>query len=292
MARPTSGKDPLTFQKFGVILGVHPSTNAGLPVELWSSTQTASTASSLWAQRTLAPSTQPSYRYTFERAPSTTLHYFKARHPASPGYSAGSFTPTVSARPVELPRAHPPEVPLLNNSGNLESPVSDIWVTSAKTVKVGTQQTTSTKEKMIVFPAPSLLPYRSTGFWYLGAIAPGALGITTAHTMSTQFYRVPVILPIGTQITGIKLRSFKGKTAAVVAVTLAEYSSNGSNTDIVTFGHPATTGWVTTTSAVSRTIAAFNYDLRITMSASTGGGSVQFLRADVVYHTGSLDETY
>src|SRR5436190_13853838 len=85
----------------GVTVGIFPSTQGGL-LELQISTAAAA-ATSLWQSVILPPSSAGVTRYRAYFNDSTRTYYFRARHPAQPGFAASSaFTPVISCKPKML----------------------------------------------------------------------------------------------------------------------------------------------------------------------------------------------
>ena len=100
MALPTSvSSGGLTPTRYGVTLALYPG-DPSLPIELQSATGAASTN---WRSTILAPANAREVVHDFIAPYSTRKTYFRARHPAGAGYSAGSFTATTYGTPTKLP---------------------------------------------------------------------------------------------------------------------------------------------------------------------------------------------
>lgn len=105
------------FRKAGITVEIYPSTVRWLMVELQSASAN-STVSSAWQSHLLGPSTGAPLRHTLALPYSTRLTYMRARHPAGQGYSAGPFTPTISARPKLTPDVARPFFMQMTYQGN------------------------------------------------------------------------------------------------------------------------------------------------------------------------------
>lgn len=201
----------------GIVVGMTPSTGSPrFRTELQISTQ-SSTASSAWSSVFLDPTTAQ-YQYTFGAPLSTRTFYFRARHLLT-GYSNGPFTGTVNAKPALLPELMQPLMPMLNSKSNVEVLGGDIWLSSAKTAKVGTQQSTGKITKRLVFSYP-LFAAEST-------LAPvsynGAMGLTTTGA-TTYFFRAQIPLPVGVRLTLLSISGNRKSTAATVSVVVSRSS--------------------------------------------------------------------
>jgi hypothetical protein len=233
----------------GVELQIHPSSDGGaFPVELRRSTQ-SSTASTAWFTHQLTPSSG-AFRYIASLPLSTRTYYFQARHAATPGYSAGPYTAMVSAKPVKLSLGG--SVPIVRGkNGAVEVPLGDVWLTSGKTVKVGTQATTGSIAKRYRVIACSFTPENSTMAY---SHVTGKLQVTGTVT---RLFMAPVPTQPGITFTRVRLHGKRGASASgICQVTLYRVSTAGSltglgtavrlssgmgSTESGTFSHAATT---------------------------------------------------
>lgn len=275
------------YKPAGVTCEVYPSTVRGLKVELQAATAN-STASSVWASHIFGPSTGGPLRYTVPIAESTRLYYFRARHPAGNGYSAGPFLPVISARSKLTPDTIHPFVMQMSYQGNMEAPSgSDVFVSSAKTVKVGTQPTTGSLTKPLRVPQESARPDSSTELW---EVANGYLQ-SGSNTIPLDA-KAPVALARGVQITKLRMRSFKETTSDEVIGSLFRISSTGGRTSlsVVTQG---STGWITSEgSAIAETITtAYSYHVQVFVNPSTAKANARFLWWELDYKMGEYADS-
>lgn len=273
------------FALSGIELGLYPSTNRTLSIELQSATAN-STASSMWQSVLFPPTQQVDFRYLYHAALSTRSYYFRARHPAQPGYSAGAFTPTVSARPTVLGTIQPPILPQMTYQGNVEMPSgSDVFVSSSKTVKVGTQQTTGTVTKKQRIMAAQMVAEASTMSWMF--FSGAAINSGTTLTLTGQ---ATVTLTPGVQVTAFRFRSYRETTNDVVSATFRRVGSTGGVVNLSS-GIQATSGFVTTTGgAVAETISTqYTYSVRASINPSSVRQNARFLLWELEYKMPSYD---
>lgn len=207
MAVPTNlTANTLRLAQSGIVVGVTPSTGSPrFRIELQVSTQ-SSTASTAWQSAFLNPTTAQ-YQYTFLAPLSTRTFYFRARHLLD-GYSNGPFTGTVSAKPGLLPIIVQPLMPLLNSKSNVEVLGGDIWLSSSKTAKVGTQQTTGTITKTLRINYGEFVPFSNLVSW----VYSNNLGLSNNSIAAAQQLVAPLLLPPGVQMTNVRARLYRGTT--------------------------------------------------------------------------------
>lgn len=270
----------------GIILGLAPSTGVPFRMELQRSTQ-SSTASTNWTSIFLDPTSQ-SYRYTALLPLSTRTFYFRARHYGL-GYSNGPFTATVSAKPAKLPEAFSPLTPMRNSLGNVEVLGGDLWLSSAKTAKVGTQQTAGTITKTVRIGVGEVIPISNAQTFTLqtteGTLRPGTAGVSAG-------FMAGVIIPKGATITGGAVRHFRqnNTTADASVWDLRKITDTPTATAILSFTH-ATTGWVTTTGSVSQLVGNEAYLFSGSLRGNATPANARFLRAEITYTMPSYDKS-
>jgi len=204
-------------QLAGLTFEAYPSTVRGLPVEFQTATAN-STASSLWASVIRPPTSAGPVRFHAAFPNSTKTYYCRARHPAGPGYSAGPFTATVSAKPEMKAEVQRRIAPVVTYKGNVEIPSgADMWISSGKTVKVGTQVTSGFFTKTILIGAQNMLPALNTATFKVvsGALYPG-----TANTPTTFGSFVP--LPPGAVTIRFRGRVYRKGSSDSVAIELRD----------------------------------------------------------------------
>lgn len=256
MALPTSmTRNQLPVTKSGIVVGVFASTDPLDDLELWRSSQFASTASSLWHVTRVPPSTTPSYTIPIAMPVSTRYQYFKARSQKL-GFNPSTFTPIVRAKPVifsQYPSS--PNVPTNRNKA-VELPVP-ILMNAAKTMEVGApSQVTPTTfiTKTIRIPHSELVPGQSVYTWTMTQYAarPG-----TANTLAIFFGSV--VLPKGVTLTAFRTRMRRQTTADDVKCIFSKSTDSVSGTfcslDYDTLASTAT-GWRTFSSTLASTVSA------------------------------------
>lgn len=287
MALPTSMKAAIFRTPTGVELGIHPSTEGRFAIELRRSTQ-SSTSSTAWFTHQLDPSSG-NFQYVVSLPLSTQTYYFQARH-VGIGYSNGSYTPVVSAKPVKIALGGTPKI-ARGKSGAVEVPLGDVWLTSGKTIKVGTQATTSKEPKVL------RVPYSQFAHNKGGALIMDN-GVLRNSTLTLQTYESGVYLPRGIRLTHILSRGYRSgtSTSSRLVVNLIRYSSLGVGTGLATNTHTAA-GWSSQGSTLNQTVGAEGYTLELAMQsssptppASTNGS--RFAYVDITYEMPSYVKAY
>lgn len=290
MAYPTSMYvQPMTrYNPSGITVEVYPSTVRGLRVELQTATAN-STVSSNWGSHIFGPSTAGALRYTVPLAPSTRLYYFKARHAAGNGYSAGPFLPVISARPKLTPDIIRPFMMQMTYQGNVEAPSgSDIYASSARTIKVGTQPTAGTITKTLRFPHGELIPETgSTSYAMVDAYVRG-----TATGSDNIFYG-SIVLPRGVTITAFRARIYSDTFASDIAtVEFRRVNGDGTSTSLGTVQTDADATWQTKSTSFTETVDDETYVMKVTLHPVGVADHARFAWAEIDYTMPSYDKAY
>lgn len=259
----------------GVTVEVYPSTVRGLTVEIQAATANT-TATSMWRSHVIGPSTggEP-MRYTVPVAYSTTPYYFRARHPAGAGYSNGPFTPTISARAKVTPDVVRPFIMQMGYQGNVEAPSgSDVFVSSSKTVKVGTQPTTGSRTKSLRWPADQFLPV-STGQKYNRGV--GSLSVGT--TGSTNAMQALYVFPKGITLTKYRIRGRRSTAGETLTVTLYRVSTGAvaSTVSTIVFGVTGAAQGTVESTVLNETVGDSNYYIAKLSLASKAVATLPFV---------------
>lgn len=293
MALPTAlTANTLRYAQSGIVVGMTPST--GTPrfgIELQISTQ-SSTASTAWQSVFLNP-TSAQYIYTFLAPLSTRSFSFRARHFLT-GYSNGPFTGTVSAKPGLLPEIIQPLTPLLNNKSNVEIAGGDIWLSSGKTAKVGTQQSAGTITKTIRFSADTFIPLTNVSSTAVASISRGIGTLTLQVSTKRVSLNALYVMPKGSVITKYSARGRRGSTAAKNEIQFYAISTAGAATSLVTLTFNSGVVQTLNSTTLSQTVSDANYFIaRSTMKASTGAATQpQLLYTEIEYKMPSYDKQY
>jgi hypothetical protein len=291
MALPTS-ISVATFGRpvySGITLEAYPSTNAGLSVELQQATAN-STASSAWTSYLLAPTSSKSLRFTARVANSTKTWYFRARHPAQAGFSAGPFTATVMSKPAAfVPTIQLRFLPQLTYQGNVEIPAaSDVWISSGKTVKVGTQVTTGIVTKTLRFGANGFVPTNNT-FSYsygIGTLTPGATG-------SSSVLRCVYPLSQGLKVTRFRARGRRNVAGQTLVLKLYSVTTTGGASLQTTLTFTTGAQQTVTSSALSITLGAANYLIgEADLKSTTKINEPSLVYTELDYNQGTYVQTY
>lgn len=289
MALPTSMQLQLLgrYTAAGVTVEAYPSTLRSLTIELQSATANT-TASSRWNSVFLPPSSAGPLRYTFPLPETTKGIFIRGRHPAQAGFTNGPFTPVVNAKPKIVPIVQRPVVPQVTFRGNVEIPSgSDVFASSSKTIKVGTQVTTGTLTKTLRIHAMEFVPRQDLSQWEFGNA--DARPRTAAVTLSLN---APIVLPKGILITTFKTRFFRGTTADTASFGLAGVNDTGGSTALATCTHDATSWQTKTVSAINHTVGDEGYLVSGTLTGVLTPNNARVLWVEVGYTVPSYDKTY
>lgn len=222
MPFPTSGKRwGGNLADHGIQVGVFPSTEGRLGIELQSATAN-STASSVWQSIYLPPTSASRQLLQTYRIPmSTRRTYFRARH-IGQGYANGPFTATVSAKPTTLATFQPP-IPALNAAANWEVPGANVLISSGNLPKVGSQNTTSYVTQTIRFPGAAYELVNSSGKFS----HTNHTELIPNTTVAAQSYTAQFPLSVGVTLTGIKVAYVRLKAASTATFSFYKGRSTG-----------------------------------------------------------------
>lgn len=285
MGLPTSMTASPKRSITGIRLGIAPSTfNPPFEVELQRSTQ-SSTSSTAWASDVLAPA-PADYAYVVELPLSTRTFYFRARHVGT-GYSVGSFTATVHAMPVKLTGTFTPIRMVRNNKGNVEVLGGNIWLSSARTVKVGTEQTTSFITKVLHIGSAGFTGGSTADKWAFGR---GGLNSATTATLNIHW---PVILPAGAIITKVQCRMYRATTADAASFIFTSSTGSTAGSILTTGKHTATSYQTVTGTTFSHTVLnTLLYNLAVTLNPGVLAKNARIVYSDITYKMGSYEKAY
>lgn len=256
------------FVTHGIVVGVYPSTQRGLSIEVQSATAN-STLSSKWTPAALPPSSGTTATlYRFIVPLSTRRYYFRARSFGA-GFTASTYTPVVSALPTTLPVIVPfPTIyPSLNAAGNIETPGANVLISSGNAPKVGSQNTSSFVRKIIRIPGVQFRP-ASTNF-HLNSTA-GQWVKNASVSATTQISMAPVVMPPKTRLKTMTMRYWRKGSSANVNVT---FHAGNSDIERVLGG--------ASLSATGNTSSWRNKASTLITATTIGTTSYQFTTADV-----------
>jgi hypothetical protein len=294
MARPTSMAIPTNRGRYGLVVGIYPSTNRDVSVELWDSTG-ATAASTRWAKTWLPPTTANFLR-VIELPLSTRYHYAKCRS-VGPGYSASTFTATVRAKPAKIPFPLPAVPTLQNRGGNFEVP-GFIHVPSSYTMNVGAPSQVSPTtylEKKLRITHGSFSP-DSSGY----RVQRTLLYMNPNFNTGTLTVTAAAPLPPGVLVTGLSARVYRATSAS--SANAFFYRIAGDTATLISFGafgSGTTAGWRTitdtfATSSIESVTSTRSYTvvalLRTTIGASVDNVRIQY--AELTYRMPRYDRAY
>lgn len=264
----TQFRDPL--KKSGVVVGIYSSSDPLCELELWRSTQVASTASSFWSVTRYPPSTRASYTEPVLLPASTRYHYFKARSQKL-GHSASTFTPVVRGKPVIFSQypASPP--PLTNNSGEVEFVTPTFfYATNPPSVGAPSQVTPTTYVEKTITVHPSQFVAQNNTYSYSITGVDLRPGSTTLVGFTAN-----LALPPGVLLTSLSARLYKASTADVYAISVFQRLSTDdtSATALVLVSSTATTltGWHTRSQSLSHAVTTAGYGSNLSLNANSSG---------------------
>lgn len=273
MALPGSLTTAFRRTETGIILGIHPSTARNFAIEVRRSTQ-SSTSSTTWVTEHLDPSSG-FVQYRVPLPLSTRRYYFQARHTGL-GYSAGNYTPIVSAMPVKFPLIV--SVPILRGkNAAVEIPKGNVWLTSAQTIKVGTLATTGTITKSLRFAGHEFAAATTATKWVR---SNAGLAIPQSGAGSTHSFWGVFFFPPGVTLTSCTLEGERRLATSKSFVKLVAYRQfHGFATTWFTITLAQTTGVLSFTdtgsSALSQAITSTGIVARLDIFRASGAGSSQ-----------------
>lgn len=261
----------------GIVVGFKPTTGTRYRIELQRSTQTASTASSLWTKILVDPTSQ-GYSLVDELPLSTRTYYYKARQ-LGLGSSNSSYSLTVSAKPQKFPEIWQSVGLNINNLGNVEVLGGDLWLSSSKRPKIGQQLSTGTITKRMRVTAMGFQPRNSTYGYVLKTDV-----ILQNSNLNSQIYLAPLTFPSGVIVRRLRSQMFRLSTADVARMNFQYASTNGTVT-VVTSTTMTSTGWGTVTSStLSHSVStARGYSMRCELNPSAGSSDAAMLWGEVEF---------
>jgi|GEM_PF-4668016 len=279
-------RDTGTRVQSGVIIGLKPSTGTRYRIELQRSTVN-STASSKWTSFFLDPTSQ---QFTYrDNLPLSTRSYFYRARQYGAGSTNSSFSLVVSAKPARFPDVWKSLNLPHNNLGNVEVLGGNVWVSSAKTMKVGQELSTGTLTKTLRINFGEFIPDSNASAWQYSD-SDGLMTKTTAALLA----RAPILLPPGVQLTNFRARLYRATTAApstakafIIELTDgADTTAAGTGAVLKTMTH-ITKGYKTLSTGVSITMdPTKSYNLEVLLkSAVLSGGRVSWMELDYKMQT-------
>lgn len=260
-----------TVKRSGVVIGVHESTDTEDSVELWHSTQFASTASSLWTVTQYPPTTKAAYTVAIPFPPSTRYRYFKARSQKL-GHSPSPFTPIIRGKPVmfaDYPKVPPP---LTNNLGYVEF-TGPTFFNSDHAPQVGAPSQVSPTtflSKALRVAHGAFVPESS------GSRVTRAIAYVQPLTTALANVIASLEIPTGVTINSLSAKLYRETTSATNTASLSLFriannvSSLVANVNLTTAG---TTGWqLETSTAFTETVTSTRaYALYAQLRGPAGG---------------------
>src|SRR6266850_747477 len=232
MALPTSMQQNLRSRaQSGIVIGFKPTTGKRYRIELKRSTQ-SSTASTNWTSIFLDP-TSRGFTYRDELPLSTRTYYYRARQ-LGVGSSNSSYSLTVSAKPQRFPEVWKPLSLGHNNLGNVEVLGGDLWLSSAKTARVGQQLSTGLITKTIRFSGDSFIPLTNLSSTAVAQISRGIGTLTMVISTKSVGLNALYILPKGVTVTKYSGRGRQGTTKAKQVIKLYRISTAGVASSVAT----------------------------------------------------------
>jgi len=142
----------------------------------------------------------------------------------------------------------------------------DLFIATAKTVKVGTVASPSSITKTLRIHHAEFVPADQTSAWHYGnlQVQPGNLNF--------QSFWAPVVLPPGVTVTRLRMRAYRQTTGKIAEATLWKVVSDATSS-LVTITHN-TTGWQTKEGSLSQLVGGEAYTIELSLSAQGAGAGV------------------
>jgi len=136
----------------------------------------------------------------------------------------------------------------------------DLFISTTKTLKVGTVASPGSITKTLRVPFGEMIPVGNTATW---AMVQGYLRTNTAN-QSTE-YIVSVVMPKGVTLTTFRVRTYRQTTSDVATCTLSTGDDNGNLTLLKTLTH-ATTGWATLSDSLTQLVGNEIYRILVALN--------------------------
>lgn len=275
MAFPVGVRTKPKVSDYAVRLRVYPTTDGFASVEL----QRSSSGSTFVRLTVFEPQAGTlSWAYTDYLPSDGGTRNYRCRAVAD-GYTPGGWSATVSATPSSVNPTEP-QVPLESNT---ELPT--FFVGSTANIRVGPPSGTGTRTRTHRFGAHNAIPNSSTAAWIADDV------YVYPNSTRTVTFRAPVFLAQNAVITAVRVRGYRGTTAASVAAIFERIAGDGVTT-LVSLAH-ATTGWATLASSVmSETVTtARHYAFQVSLNATPGNGA-RWEYAEVTYTVSNYETAF
>jgi len=234
--------------------------------------------------------------FTYNLPLSTKRHYFRGRHIGG-GYSNGSFTAQVSAKPVVIPQINQPIV--INAAGNVEVPGANILISSGNSPRVGSQNSTSYLTKTIRFSANNFKATKDTFKFNSTSIGR----FTVGSTNTSGIYDMILAVPKGVTVTKLSYTGIRRSTAGEVSkVTLYKVVTIATTAGTIVNATVLSTMTMTTGTAFLATIdsSAFavgigsseNFVARLSLKTKATATRPSAAWLDLTYRMPSYDRAY
>lgn len=273
-------EDGAGVQPYGVILGVYPSSSPLFNVEL----QRSSTAST-WAK--IAEFGGWNYRGAFQYKdvlPNDNINRsYRARH-TQRAYTAGSWTATVTAKPIELPDGDIPTPPLSGKGINVP-----IYLSSGVTMNVGSVSAAGSITKTLRIPYTEMRPTVAGEPYQIGGgyLHPNSVA-------ATRTYMTAVVLPRGVTLTAYRMRTYQVSTVTDSAQSYLEQgSSTGGNSTMATLISESSLAgaWQTYASTLAQVVGEETYVIKVQLYSSASATDTRLLWHELDYTMPSYDKT-
>jgi hypothetical protein len=161
----------------------------------------------------------------------------------------------------------------------------DLFISSNKTVKVGTVASPGVITKTIRIPAHEFVPYLTTANWEYTSSH-----VRPSSTAATSFF-APIVLPKGCTITQVLVRWFKqAHPADSIDGVFMQVVSDGAST-LATLT-TTSTGWHNTSAALSQLVGNESYVAQVNMDANSSNLDVRLQYFEITYTMPSYDKGY
>lgn len=157
-------------------------------------------------------------------------------------------------------------------------------MSSAKTMRVGTQNSTGSLDKAVRVPWREVIPNNDTTPWLVSDyLSVGATG-------NVENYGAPVVLQKGVTLTGFRARLYRESTADTALARLRRTGDSATGTNLVTL-NSTSTGWVTlTSSTVNQLVGDETYTIAVQLRCVSTATGARYLWAEPLYTMPSYDK--
>jgi hypothetical protein len=142
----------------------------------------------------------------------------------------------------------------------------DLFISTTKTLKVGTVASPGSLTKVLRFHCAELVPLSDIDAW---GFSTGAQYVAPRVANTTLFLLGPLPIPKGVTLTKIRVRHFRASSSDVSVTRLYRRNSDDTTTELASITH-ASTGWLSNETSVSQLVGDEGYAITVELKGVSG----------------------